>query len=255
VSTRWSRKVRARRDVWRHRYNNLTLHNEVVANHFRTCIPDDWPVCFPRHAGQLAGGLRNFLELMSGSTEVRAPVSTTLQRVADSLKRRDGSSSEMRLQARLMATGVSGGKPSAKAAGIETSLVSFFIPTNQDGLDWMASTRSSLERQHGMTCAGSLRRARPGVLMQRGATCSSLDRARDQLFDLCRVAVEDVDLIRSHSLPSSWRPTSGSPSDEETTRTLESCASGFNTTRRGRNDSTVYLRAPEGITSMSAARP
>ena len=61
-------------DVWRHRYNNLTLHNEVVANHLPYLpFPTTWPVWLPKD--MLASWLEGYAEFLElnvwTSTEVR----------------------------------------------------------------------------------------------------------------------------------------------------------------------------------------
>ncbi len=102
-------------DNWRDRYNNLTLHNEIVANHFPYLpFPETWPLWLPKDM------LGNWLESYAEFLELNVWTATELtQAVRDEasgqwlleLKRADGSMRRMRCPHLVMATGVSGGAP------------------------------------------------------------------------------------------------------------------------------------------------
>ena len=102
-------------DTWRQRYNNLTLHNEIIANQFPYLeFPATWPVWLPKD--MLAGWLEAYAEFLElnvwTSTEVHDPrYDDHAREWALSIKRADGSVRTMRCKHLVMATGVSGGPP------------------------------------------------------------------------------------------------------------------------------------------------
>lgn len=106
-------------DNWRNRYNNLTLHNEVFANHFPYMpFPENWPVWLPKD--MLAAWLEAYAEFQElnvwTSTELtRSRFDEDRREWTVVLRRGDGSEREITCKHLVAAMGISGGaaqKPS-----------------------------------------------------------------------------------------------------------------------------------------------
>jgi cation diffusion facilitator CzcD-associated flavoprotein CzcO len=102
-------------NVWRNRYNNLTLHNKLTANHFPYMpFPETWPIWLPKDM------LGDWLEFYTKSMELSVWTSTELQSAhfdesekawTVALGQTDGGTRTMRVPHLVIATGVSGGLP------------------------------------------------------------------------------------------------------------------------------------------------
>lgn len=102
-------------DIWRNRYNNLTLHNKLTANHFPYMpFPETWPEWLPKDM------LGDWLEAYAKFMELNVWTSTTLEAAAFdedarewsvTLRLAGGKSRTMRVPHLVIATGVSGSLP------------------------------------------------------------------------------------------------------------------------------------------------
>ena len=102
-------------DVWRERYNNLTLHNELTANHFPYMpFPETWPVWLPKD--MMASWLEAYAECMElnvwTQTElVNHSYDSDAKMWSVTLQLADGTRRQMRTPHLIVAFGVSGGAP------------------------------------------------------------------------------------------------------------------------------------------------
>ena len=194
-------------DVWRHRYNNLTLHNEIVANHFPYLpFPTTWPVWIPKD--MLAGWMEAYAEFLElnvwTSTEVQSgKFDDVAKEWMISLKRGDGSTREMRCKHLVMATGVSGGAPKRpRLPGLEDfGGVVLHSRQFKTGLDWIgkhAIVIGTGNSGHDVAQDLYVSGAASVSIVQRGATCVvSLDPGARISYAVYGQGwpVEDVDLM------------------------------------------------------------
>lgn len=102
-------------DVWRNRYNNLTLHNKLTANHFPyLAFPETWPIWLPKD--MLGDWLESYAKVMELNVWNQTELATARFDEAEkmwtvTLKRPDGVTRAMRVPHVVFATGVSGGLP------------------------------------------------------------------------------------------------------------------------------------------------
>ncbi len=100
-------------DVWRDRYNNLTLHNELMANHFPYMpFPSNWPVWLPKD--MFAGWLEAYAEFQELNVWVGTELTESIfddnkKEWQITLRRADGSERKMRTKHVVAALGISSG--------------------------------------------------------------------------------------------------------------------------------------------------
>lgn len=199
-------------DVWRQRYNNLTLHNELVANHFPYLeFPTTWPVWLPKDM------LASWLEAYAEFIELNVWTSTVVRQThfdeatkqwEISLQRGDGSTRRMRVPHVVMATGVSGGTPKRPQLPGLADFKGSVLHSNEyaSGLDWkgkhaivVGTGNSGHDVAQDLYVSG----AASVSMVQRGASCVvSLDpsaRISYAIFAEGR-PVEDADLMAA-SIP------------------------------------------------------
>lgn len=194
-------------DVWRNRYNNLTLHNEVIANHFPYMpFPDTWPIWLPKD--MLAGWLESYAEFMElnvwTSTQVQsAQFDEGSKEWSISVQRSGRETRVMRCKHLVMASGVSGGAPRRGAfAGLEdfegTVMHSSQFKTGTEWAGKHAIVIGTGNSGHDVAQDLHVSGAASVSIMQRGPTCIvSLDpsaRISYSIFGEGR-SVEDADLM------------------------------------------------------------
>lgn len=102
-------------DVWRERYNNLTLHNEVEMNHFPyMSFPETWPRWVPKD--MMASWLEYYAECMelniwTGTTLTDSSYNAKAGEWTVTLTRKDGSERTLKCTQMVAAMGLSGGTP------------------------------------------------------------------------------------------------------------------------------------------------
>lgn len=100
-------------DVWRQRYKNLTLHNEVFANTFPYLpFPSTWPLWMPKD--MLAGWLEAYAELLelnvwTATDLCEATYDPAAGEWAVTVERRGRDTRSLRCEHLVVATGISGG--------------------------------------------------------------------------------------------------------------------------------------------------
>ena len=198
-------------DVWRDRYNNLTLHNELIANHFPYLpFPETWPCWVPKD--MLAGWLEAYAEFMElnvwTSTQIKhAKFDEAAMEWQIALRRPDGADRVMRCKHVVMATGVSGGAPRRpRLPGLaEFSGAVLHSCEFKTGTEWAGKRAIVIGTGNsGHDVAQDLYVSGAAVtLMQRGPTCVvSLDPSARISYSIYGegMPVEDVDLMAA-SIP------------------------------------------------------
>lgn len=193
-------------DVWRHRYNNLTLHNELTANHFPYMpFPENWPVWLPK---DMLGG---WLEAYAEFQELNVWTSTTLTASeydeelgawTIQVRRADGSVRTLRPRHLVAAMGLSGGTPRrARLSGLpEFAGTVMHSSEFRSGAEW-AGKRAIVvgTGNSGHDLAQDLHAGGAQVtLMQRGPTCVvSLDPSAKISYSVYGEgrSIEDADLM------------------------------------------------------------
>lgn len=167
-------------DVWRQRYSNLTLHNEIFANHFPYMpFPETWPTWLPKDMmGNWLEAYAAFMELnvWTGIALTEAAFDEATQTWRVSLRRQDGRDTTLRCRHLVAAMGVSGGVPrTAKLPGLSdfdgTVLHSSAF---RSGLEWAgkrALVVGSGNSGHDIAQDLHVSGAAEVSLMQRGPTC------------------------------------------------------------------------------------
>lgn len=194
-------------DVWRKRYNNLTLHNELIANHFPYLpFPETWPRWLPKD--MLANWLESYAEFMElnvwTSTELRsAHFDESAKEWAVSVGRGDGSVRQMKCKHLVVATGVSGGAPrKAQVSGL-MDFAGTVLHSSQytSGTNWAGKRAIVIgtgNSGHDVAQDLYVNGAASVSIMQRGPTCVlSLDpsaRISYSIYGEGR-SVEDADLM------------------------------------------------------------
>jgi hypothetical protein len=102
-------------DVWRDRYESLTLHNELMANHLPYLqYPENWPVWLAKdHLAVWLESYAQFLELnvWTSTALTGARYDEASRTWSAALRMADGSERLMTCRHIILATGVSGGRP------------------------------------------------------------------------------------------------------------------------------------------------
>jgi cation diffusion facilitator CzcD-associated flavoprotein CzcO len=103
-------------DVWRDRYESLTLHNEIMANHFPYApFPETWPLWLTKD--HVALWLENYAQIMglnvwTGTALAGARYDEPTRTWAVSLRLAHGTERRIKCRHIVLALGVSGGLPS-----------------------------------------------------------------------------------------------------------------------------------------------
>lgn len=194
-------------DVWRNRYNNLTLHNEVTANHFPYMpFPSTWPMWLPKD--MLAAWLEAYAEFMElnvwTGTELHASrFDDVAKEWTITLRRSDGTERTMRTKHMVAALGISGGAPrKPKLPGLDTfSGTVLHSGEFKTGLDWtgkraivIGTGNSGHDVAQDLYVSG----AEKVYIMQRGPTCVvSLEPSAAISYSVYSEGrpVDDVDLM------------------------------------------------------------
>lgn len=199
-------------DVWRNRYNNLTLHNEIVANHFPYLpFPETWPMWLPKD--MLADWLESyakFLELnVWTSTEV---VESRYDEASGEwellLRRADRTTRKMRCKHVVIATGVSGDTPKKPRLPGQENFKGEVLHSSEfhTGRPWAgkhAVVIGTGNSGHDVAQDLHVSGAASVTVMQRGATCvASLSPSARIIYAAYMEGrpAEDVDLM-SMALP------------------------------------------------------
>jgi cation diffusion facilitator CzcD-associated flavoprotein CzcO len=194
-------------DNWRHRYNNLTLHNEIEGNHFPYLpFPSTWPVWLPKD--MLAVWLESYAEFLelnvwTGTDILDTSFDDGTKEWHVSLRRSDGTQRTIRCKHLVAAVGVSGGVPNRpRLPGLAdfrgTVLHSSEFTT---GADWsgkrvivVGTGNSAHDVAQDLHVSGAAEIS----ILQRGSTIVlSLDPSAKISYAIYRekLPVEDVDLM------------------------------------------------------------
>jgi cation diffusion facilitator CzcD-associated flavoprotein CzcO len=196
-------------DVWRGRYESLTLHNELTANHFPyLSYPETWPVWLTKdHLASWLEGYAQFLDLnvwtgteMTGATyeEASRTWSATF-RLADDSKR------TVRCRHIVLALGVSGGLPQVPKLAGSDAFAGDIIHSSafKNGADYkgkrvvVVGTGNS---GHDVAQDLVMKGADKVWMLQRGPTCViSLEPGAAMVYRIYREdpSIEDVDLMNA----------------------------------------------------------
>lgn len=193
-------------DVWRRRYNNLTLHNELTANHFPYMpFPENWPVWLPKD--MLAGWLEAYAEFQE--LNVWTSTDLTASEYDEScgvwtleVRRADGSVRTLRPRHLVAAMGLSGGTPRRPRLPGLAEFTGQVMHSSEfrSGAEW-AGKRAIVvgTGNSGHDLAQDLHAGGAEVtLMQRGATCVvSLDPSAKISYSVYSEgrSTEDSDLM------------------------------------------------------------
>jgi len=194
-------------DGWRNRYKNLTLHNEVTANHFPYMpFPETWPVWLPKD--MMAAWLEAYAEMMelnvwTGTRLAEARFDAGAAAWAIRLDRGEGGSRAMRCKHIVAAIGLSGGVPRRpRLPGLEdfagTVVHSSEFVTGADWAGRNAVVIGTGNSGHDIAQDLHVSGARSVAIMQRGPTCVvSLDPSAMISYAVYGEGrpVEDVDLM------------------------------------------------------------
>jgi cation diffusion facilitator CzcD-associated flavoprotein CzcO len=196
-------------DVWRGRYNNLTLHNKLNANHFPYLpFPTTWPTWLPKD--MLADWLESYAKLL----ELNVWTDTIL---ADSsydekagmwsvtLLRNGHPDRPMTCKHLVISTGVSGGLPKKPEIPGLDEFAGNVVHSSQfkTGMDWIGRNAIVIgtgNSGHDIAQDLYISGANSVTIMQRGPTCVlSLDPSAVISYSVYtdEDPVEDVDLMVS----------------------------------------------------------
>ena len=167
-------------DEWRNRYNNLTLHNEIWANHFPYMeFPETWPVWLPKD--MLAMWLESYaafmeLNVWTGTTMTESDYDAASGQWTAKLSRPGQETRTLHPKHIVAAVGISGGigkKPSMP--GLDdfsgTVLHSSEFGTGRDWADKNALVVGTGNSGHDVAQDLYVSGAENVSIMQRGATC------------------------------------------------------------------------------------
>jgi cation diffusion facilitator CzcD-associated flavoprotein CzcO len=194
-------------DNWRSRYNNLTIHNEISANHFPYLrFPDTWPTWLPKDmVGAWLEAYADFLELnVWTATEVSDARYDDAAGVWDiRLTRADGSERHMRVPHLVAAMGVSGGmQKRPNLPGLDTFQGSVMhsgeFTTGAEWKDKKALVIGTGNSGHDIAQDLYVSGASQVSIMQRGETCViSLEPCARISYAIYNEGVEpeDIDLM------------------------------------------------------------
>jgi cation diffusion facilitator CzcD-associated flavoprotein CzcO len=194
-------------NVWRSRYGNLTLHNELSANHFPYLrFPDTWPLWLPKDMlADWLEGYAKFLELnvWTGTELLQATFDEHRNDWQITLSRPDQTQRGLRCKHLVAAMGVSGGVPTRPdLAGLGT-FAGQVLHSNEfkSGLDWVGKRAIVIGTGNsGHDIAQDLHNCGAATvsIMQRGATCVlSLEPSAMISYAIYAddLPVDDVDLM------------------------------------------------------------
>lgn len=193
-------------DVWRARYNNLTLHNETTANHFPYMpFPETWPMWLPKD--MLALWLESYAECMelnvwTGTELTGHSHDPVTGEWSVTLRLADGSERRMRTKHLVAALGVSGGAPRRPTLPGLEDFAGTVLHSGEfrSGLDWAGKRALVIGTGNsGHDVAQDLYVSGAEVsIMQRGPTCVvSLEPSAAISYAVFAEGrpVEDVDLM------------------------------------------------------------
>jgi len=194
-------------DVWRDRYNNLTLHNELMANHFPYMpYPTNWPLWLPKD--RLAGWLEAYadfqdLNVWTATELVASSYDEEAKEWQIKLRLADGRERAMKTKHVVAAVGISGGAAKRpKLPGLD-SFAGSVIHSGEfkSGLAWkdkraivIGTGNSGHDIAQDLFVSG----AKNVSLMQRGPTCVvSLEPSAAISYSVYGQGhpIEDVDLM------------------------------------------------------------
>lgn len=194
-------------DVWRGRYNNLTLHNKLNANHFPYLpFPETWPVWLPKdmlgdwlesYARFMELNVWNSTELVEAHFDEAAGIWTVTLRCADMSIR------TMRVPHLVIATGVSGGLPKKPDMPGLSDFKGDVVHSGEfrTGMDYVgrnAMVVGTGNSGHDIAQDLYVSGAKTVSIMQRGATCVlSLEPSAIISYSIYSedTPVEDTDLM------------------------------------------------------------
>ncbi|MGF7162620.1 cation diffusion facilitator CzcD-associated flavoprotein CzcO [Rhodoligotrophos appendicifer] len=194
-------------DVWRQRYNNLTLHNELTANHFPYMpFPSNWPIWLPKD--MLADWLEAYakfqeLNVWTGTELVGSSFDSERKVWEVTLRRPDGSERKLSPRHLVAAMGISGGAPRRPMIKGLSEFEGTVLHSAEftSGADWVGKRalvigtgNSGHDIAQDLYVAG----ASDVRLLQRGATCVvSLDPSAMISYSVYGEgrSVEDADLM------------------------------------------------------------
>jgi cation diffusion facilitator CzcD-associated flavoprotein CzcO len=194
-------------DVWRNRYNNLTLHNEVFANHFPYMpFPSNWPVWVPKD--MLADWLEAYakfqeLNVWTGTQLVSGTFDEESRDWVVDVQRNDGTARTMRPKHLVAAMGISGGvakKPRLPGLS-EFSGAVVHSGEFRTGMDWVgkrAIVVGTGNSGHDIAQDLYVSGATKVSIMQRGPTCVvSLEPSAAISYSVYAEgrSIEDADLM------------------------------------------------------------
>jgi cation diffusion facilitator CzcD-associated flavoprotein CzcO len=194
-------------DGWRQRYNNLTLHNELTANHFPYMqFPSNWPAFLPKD--MLADWLEAYakfqeLNVWTGTELISSAFDKHRKEWEITLRRADGSERHMRPKHLVAAMGISGGAPKRPKPPGLSEFRGTVVHSSEftSGTDWVGKRalvigtgNSGHDIAQDLHVAG----ASDVRIMQRGPTCVvSLDPSAMISYSVYGEGrpIEDVDLM------------------------------------------------------------
>ena len=194
-------------DVWRNRYNNLTLHNELTANHFPYMpFPDNWPVWLPKD--MLGGWLEAYAEFQelnvwTGTELIGSSHDATAGEWSLTVRRADGTERTLRPKHLVAAVGISGGAPRRPQLPGLSEFAGTVLHSGEfkTGLNWagkraivVGTGNSGHDIAQDLYVSG----AASVSIMQRGPTCVvSLEPSASISYSVYAEGqpVEDVDLM------------------------------------------------------------
>ena len=193
-------------DVWRTRYNNLTLHNEITANNFPYMpFPDNWPMWLPKD--MLADWLESYatfqeLNVWTGTELVASAFDDRARVWRLTLRRADGTERTLETRQLVAAMGISGGRPKKPRIPGLSGFRGTVLHSGEftSGMPWKGKRAIVIGTGNsGHDIAQDLYVSGATVSMvQRGATCVvSLEPSATisySIYDGSR-SVEDVDLM------------------------------------------------------------
>jgi cation diffusion facilitator CzcD-associated flavoprotein CzcO len=194
-------------DNWRARYNNLTIHNEITANHFPYLrFPDTWPTWLPKDmVGNWLEAYADFLELnvWTATEIVSAERDEGEQCWHVALRRGDGTERTMRVPHLVAAMGVSGGMPKRPALPGLDAFEGAVMHSGEfaSGTEWQgkrALVVGTGNSGHDIAQDLHVSGAAQVAILQRGPTCViSLDPCARISYAIYNEGVdaEDVDLM------------------------------------------------------------
>ena len=193
-------------DGWRQRYNNLTLHNELAANHFPYMpFPQTWPCWLPKDmVGAWLESYAEFMELnvWTSSQVEQAKFDEASGQWGIRVRRGDGSVRALSPKHLVLASGVSGGAPRrGNIPGIANFAGKVIHSSEfQTGAEWAGKKAIVIGTGNsGHDVAQDLHVSGCSVsLLQRGATCVvSLDPSARMTYSIYAEgrSVDDADLM------------------------------------------------------------